>query len=203
MNTIWLTVLIICILGAGTLAAYFIKKSQTPRKNLRDFAKSANLSILYNNKYAYTLEGVYHSYPFELKPYFPPTYTKRPKAWTHIQVPMNNPNGKFIWLAKGMKEVEWKQAFNVEKSVQIKHELPAEIEILASDLFFSGILLTDQVKAKAKHVFEKETSMLVYLKGETLGVLIPQGPEWQERWKATTESMQLLSEIKDGLRSKS
>lgn len=199
MDTFWQIAILIGVIGAGSAAAYFIIKAQVPRKNLRAFAKSANLSIYYKNRYSYKLEGPYQSYPFQLSPYFPPVYKKKPDPWTHIQVPMNNPHDKFIWLAKGMGEIEWKQAFKTEHTVQVKHELSDEIEILASDLFFSGILLTDQVKARAAHVFGLDAQMLVYLKGETLGVLLPQGPEWQERWKITAESMQLLSEIKDSL----
>ncbi len=177
----------------------FLLFSLKHRKNLRAFAQSKQLSIFYKNRKTYKIEGVYRKYPVEIGPFFPETSSRKTQAWTHIQLRMTNPNQKFIWLAKGMKELEWPLSFKQEKAVGVKHELPTEIEILASDLFFSGILLSDQVKASAQHVFSLSDQMLIYLKGETLGVLLPQGPEWQERWKITADALQLLVEIKDGL----
>jgi hypothetical protein len=199
MSILLQVVLLLGVIVGGSIAAYFFVKSQAHRKNLRAFAKSAKLSILYKNRYDYKLEGPYNDYEVKIEPYFLPTVGRKPLAWTHIQVGMNNPNHKFISLSKGMSDMDWAKKFREKKFVTVKHELADEIEILATDLFFSGILLSDQVKARAAHVFGLQDQMLLYLKAETLGVLLPQGPEWQERWKITAESMQLLSEIKDGL----
>ena len=149
------------------------------------------------------MEGAYRNYPLTLNPWIPPQAPDQRRTekgkWLRLDVPLSNPNNKYIRLSKGVQQLEWHTMFVHPDLVQVKHGYGDDVSLESSDMVFSSYVMTEAVTARMGILIKETNQVVVAMQGDALFALVPNTLADAKAWKPIAEAMTLLTDIKDAL----
>ncbi|MFK7972692.1 MAG: hypothetical protein AB8F95_20140 [Bacteroidia bacterium] len=199
---IWLIVTI--VIGLGILVALYFLSKLRQKRSFEAFAKSTSLTLTkYNRPADFTLKGEYKGYPVTVSdwtaPQAPDVKKQAKENWLRVDVPLSNPNQKFLCLAQGLDTEDWFELFVQPDTITFQHDLGDAIAITASDMWFASFVLEDDVMARAKALFDHAPKALIAIQGDALFAILPNTITNTQAWKPIAEAMTFLTDIKNAL----
>ena len=200
----WLIIVLVLAVGIG-IAMLILAKIRHKRA-YQAFASASNLKLdHFSNKNDFSFSGEYRGYPVSLKNWSPPqapdSQKKESKNWIRIDIPLSNPNNKYLSIERLVDVFEWRKLLSHPDSLEVKHEFSSEIKIEASDLWFSSFVMNEVVSKRIGIVAEEASVFFVAIQGDALFAVLPNSLSNTQNWKPVAESMTLLTDIKDALNS--
>jgi hypothetical protein len=164
------------------------------KKRLRQIAVHLKGGLRYVRHCDFGITGTYKGYSFSCNA----IADNKELLGVKIILPMNNPQHKQVRFAKSDADYAWLRAFApVSGGQTVENAFAPNLVLTTNDLFFSSVILTEDIKPKLKVFFEGISSGVVYLHENELGVALPMSFTTPESLAA---SLALLSEIKAGFK---
>lgn len=162
--------LLLVLLAVGT--AYFIMRSKA-RSQVENLAEAMGVEVIhYQGPNAYALKGVAAGFQVTAGPMFLEAgNTEKPIKFLRIDVPLENPNQKYLFISQSLGELAGLQTFRREGAVPVKHEWGDDMEIWADDIWFSSFVLKDEVVEAITQLRKQTSQFLICIQGDALFAL--------------------------------
>lgn len=159
-----------------------------------------NSRLSYRDERNFLVYGDHRNYKFRMTPISEESGEhKVPLEGLRISIPMTNPNRKYLRVAKLGQA--FGQAASVDKFFVVQHEAKEWLEILSNDMFFSSLLLTEDLKISLGAHFQKYNGVL-FIEDNEMVYVAPTPIREEEQIESIEAALRLMCDMKDELNVK-
>lgn len=182
---------------------FVVGKMQMLRTRMATFARYLNLELIsspLNKAYMPTMRGKYRNYAAEISPILAEGGKK--VLWIKVNLKMQNPNQKtfHIFRCTGRGVNDFPNELTMEMgNVSLKDNFAEPIKAFTNDLFFSGIVLTPEIKANIQTIFEDIPLGMLFMQGEEMSFISTYFPEKEGSTTMWEKQLNILCDMKDSL----
>lgn len=202
MNATWSLIPIFLVIALAIIVG--IRRHRRFRINEQrhiQLARLLGLKRAYVSPSDFTLFGQFQGFDLRVEPQL--VQTRGEQSYFEIvktAIPMVNPNLKILAISKGIREVPaMQQLIQLDKPVHIPHQIGDWLSITTNDMFFSSIILTDDIKISIYKLFSRLDQGLLYIQDEELAFVLPGYITQDAQVNAIHLAAQLMVDIKEEL----
>lgn len=197
----WIYILILVV--ALFPLAFVVGKMQMLRSRMATFANYLNLTLRdapLNKAYMPFISGKYRNYEAEISPILAEGGKK--VLWIKVSLKMKNPNQKAFHIYKGSERGinDFPNELTMEiGNVSLKDNFTEPVKAFTNDLFFAGIVLTNEVKSKIQTIFGEIPMGMLFMQGEEMSFISQYFAENEAATTMWEKQLNILCELKDTL----
>lgn len=196
-------ILSILVVGSIPVAVWAVRSYQKRKKAERlheDFAREHGLKMAYLQPEDVQIYGHYRDYPAKITTETLPHSSTELRTVLKVVLPMINPNRKCLRISvDSLDYPEFDRLVVLDRPIKVQHDLGEWLRMESNDLFFSSLILTDDIKISLYEIFKDRPAVLLYIQDDELALISPTLLRDRPDAVYIDKQLNVLCDIKDEL----
>lgn len=164
------------------------------------FARERGLKTAYLNPKDMQIYGHYREYPVQITADTLAHSSTVARNVLKVSLPMINPNRKCLRISVGgIDYPEFDRLVVLDRPIQVQHDLGDWLRMESNDIFFTSLILTDDIKISLYELFKEREALLLYIQDDELAMISPTLLFTASDQAFLGKQLDILCDIKDEL----